>query len=388
MARIHSQFCSILVTLLVTAVSVASQPNVVVVVSDDQGWGDLSLHGNSNLHTPHLDQLAAEGACVEHFFVCPVCSPTRAELLTGRYHPRCGVFSTSSGGERLNLDEHTMAESFSSAGYRTAAFGKWHNGTQPPYHPNSRGFDEFYGFCSGHWGNYFSPVLEHNGQLVRGNGFTTDDFTDKAIDFIHNSCTAEQPFFVLLAYNTPHSPMQVPDRWWNKFANKELNQFGTRKNAEDINHTRAALAMCENIDWNVGRLLDKLDALAMAHNTIVVFLSDNGPNGDRWNGQMKGRKGSTERRCDVRHCFSAGQPRISPGTIVKQNAAVIIPVLNAGRTCRCAVQQLETAGRSKFTTLAVRTKNTGNRPHTLFALEWSNQRANSANPLGSSRPAV
>ncbi len=169
------------------------RPNVIVILSDDQGWGDLSFNGNTNLATPNIDQLAAGGASFANFFVSPVCSPTRAELLTGRYHPRGGVYSTSAGGERLDLDETTIAEVFKSAGYATAAFGKWHNGMQAPYHPNARGFDEYYGFCSGHWGNYFDPMLEHNGRLVKGKGFIIDDLTDHALEFIEDH--KDHPFF-------------------------------------------------------------------------------------------------------------------------------------------------------------------------------------------------
>ncbi|MBN2473211.1 MAG: arylsulfatase [Pirellulales bacterium] len=270
----------------------ATPPSVVVILSDDQGWGDLSLHGNQNLSTPHVDSLAADGASFGRFFVCPVCSPTRAEFLTGRYHPRSGVHSTSAGGERMDLDETTIAETFRAAGYATAAFGKWHNGMQYPYHPNGRGFDEYYGFCSGHWGNYYSPMLEHNGRLVRGNGFVIDDFTDRAIRFIEQH--RDRPFFVYLPLNTPHSPMQVPDRWWGRFKDKKLPMHHREPERETVPHVRAALAMCENIDWNVGRLLRRLDELGLARNTIVVYFCDNGPNGFRWNGGMKGRKGSTD----------------------------------------------------------------------------------------------
>src|SRR5581483_2703256 len=122
-----------------------SMPNIVVILSDDQGWGDLSVHGNTNLSTPHIDSLARDGAIFDRFFVCPVCSPTRAEFLTGRYHPRGNIWSTSSGGERLDLDETTIADVFRAAGYATGAFGKWHNGSQYPYHPLARGFQEYYG---------------------------------------------------------------------------------------------------------------------------------------------------------------------------------------------------------------------------------------------------
>ena len=285
--------CALLgVVLPAVSLPASERPSVVVILTDDQGWGDLSLNGNRNLSTPQVDSLAGDGASFDRFFVCPVCSPTRAELLTGRYHPRSGVYSTSAGGERMDLDESTIADTFRAAGYATAAFGKWHNGMQPPYHPNGRGFDEFYGFCSGHWGDYFNPPLEHNGRLVRGNGFVIDDFTDRAIAFIEKH--RDRPFFVYLPFNTPHSPMQVPDRWWNKFKDKQLAMHNREPGRESIPHVRAALAMCENIDWNVGRILKKLDELKLAGNTIVVYFCDNGPNGYRWNGGMKGRKGSTD----------------------------------------------------------------------------------------------
>ncbi|TWU59773.1 Arylsulfatase [Rubripirellula tenax] len=277
----------------VLAVAPDARPNVVVILTDDQGWGDLSLNGNPNLSTPNIDSLARDGAEVKNFYVCSVCSPTRAEFLTGRYHSRSGVYSTSSGGERINADEQTIGDVFKTAGYSTAAYGKWHSGMQFPYHPNARGFDDYYGFCSGHWGDYFSPMLEHNGEIVTGNGFLVDDLTDHAIDFISDHTAS--PFFVYLPFNTPHAPMQVPDPYWDKFKDKPLVSDPAKENAkrQNDNHTRAALAMCENIDHNVGRLLKHLDATGLADNTIVVFFCDNGPNGARYNGGLRGRKGST-----------------------------------------------------------------------------------------------
>jgi arylsulfatase A-like enzyme len=299
----------------------AERPNVVVILADDQGWGDLSVHGNVNLKTPHIDTLARDGALFERFYVCPVCSPTRAEFLTGRYHPRGGVYSTSTGGERLDLDEKTIAQVFQKAGYVTGAFGKWHNGMQYPYHPNARGFAEYYGFCSGHWGHYFHPVLEHNGQLVRGEGYITDDLTNHALAFIEKN--KDRPFFCYLPYNTPHSPMQVPDRFYKKFAGADLKMRNRDPRREDLGHTRAALAMCENIDWNVGRVLKKLDDLKLSDNTIVIYFSDNGPNGWRWNGGMKGRKGSTDEGGVRSPCLVRWPGHILPGTKIPQIAAAI-----------------------------------------------------------------
>ena len=297
------------------------RPNVLLIMSDDQGWGDLSLHGNPNVRTPNIDRLGAEGVAFDRFFVSPVCSPTRAELLTGRYHLRGGVYSTSAGGERLDLDETTLAQHFQRAGYRTAAYGKWHNGTQYPYHPNARGFDDFYGFCSGHWGNYFSPMLERNGEIVWGEGYLVDDLTNKGIALIEQE--RETPFFLYMPYNTPHSPMQVPDRWWNRLANQPLDSLNRDPSQEDTTFTRAALAMVENIDWNVGRLLKSLEETGQAENTIVLYLSDNGPNSWRWNGNMKGRKGSTDEG-GVRSPLLLRWPGTLPaGTRVTQIASVM-----------------------------------------------------------------
>jgi len=270
----------------------AERPNVIVILTDDQGWGDLSVHGNTNISTPNIDRLASQGMAFDRFYVCPICSPTRAEFMTGRYNPRTGVKSASRGEERMDLDETTIFEDFKAAGYQTAAFGKWHNGMQPPYHPNARGIDEYYGFCSGHWGHYYSPMLEHNGQIVTGEGFVIDDFTSRAMEYIEQH--QEDSFFVYLPYCTPHSPMQVPDRWWKKFENHDLTLRARKDQQENLPHARAALAMCENIDWNVGRLLKQLDDLEIANNTIVIYFSDNGPNGYRWNGDMKGKKGAVD----------------------------------------------------------------------------------------------
>ena len=142
------------------------------------------MNGNAIFSTPHIDRLGDEGIVLENFFVDAVCSPTRAALLTGRYAVRGGVYSTSHGGERLDLDEQTFADVLKAGGYKTAAFGKWHNGMQAPYHPNSRGFDEFIGYCSGHWGSYFDARLERNGESFDSKGFLTDFLKDQAVHAI------------------------------------------------------------------------------------------------------------------------------------------------------------------------------------------------------------
>lgn len=304
------------------------RPNVVVILTDDQGWGDLSLNGNQNLATPNLDRLGRNGVRFDRFFVSPVCAPTRAEFLTGRYHPRCGVVGVTEGKERLNLDERTMADHFKAAGYRTAAFGKWHNGTQYPYHPIARGFEEFYGYCSGHWGDYFSPELDHNGKQTKGEGYLVEDFTNRAISFIEQN--ADEEFFVYLPLPTPHSPMQVPDQYWDRVKNRTIQQKATLQDKEDVEFTRAALAMVECIDDNVGRLMTRLQELSLTEDTIVVFFCDNGPNSHRWNGGMKGKKASTDEGGVRSPLFISWPGQIKAGRLVLQICAVIdlLPTLS------------------------------------------------------------
>jgi arylsulfatase A-like enzyme len=303
-----------------------TRPNIVMILADDQGWGDLSLHGNQQLQTPHIDSIAKQGAEIKHFYVCAVCSPTRAEMLTGRYYLRTGVRGVSTGEERLNLDETTLPQLLKQAGYATGCFGKWHNGSQWPYHPNARGFDQYYGFTSGHWGEYFDPPLERNGEPTRGRGFIVDDLTNEALKFIEQH--HDRPFFCYLPVNVPHSPFAVPDQYWQRHRQQEITQ---QAGDQDLDQTRCALAMCENLDDNVGRILKKLDELKLAENTIVVYFSDNGPNTNRYNGGMKGKKGSVDEGGLRVPCLIRWSQQIKPGTIVEQvgGAIDLLPTLCA-----------------------------------------------------------
>ncbi len=326
----HVRLILVILTAIAVHTAVGSQPNILVFLTDDQGWGDLASSGNVDLQTPHVDSLKRDGVSFDRFYVCPVCSPTRAEFLTGRHHARSGVYSTSAGGERMNLGEVTVADMFKAEGYVTGAFGKWHNGMQYPYHPNGRGFDEFYGFCSGHWGNYYSPLLEWNGRPVKGKGFCVDDFTNKAIAFIESAVESRKPFFTYIPYNTPHSPMQVPDEFWKRFGERRLQMRNQQSPEREIEtHKRSALAMCENIDWNVGRILARLEALNVASETVVVWFHDNGPNGVRWNGGMRGRKGSTDEGGVRSPLYVRWPGHLPPGSVVPQIASVrdLLPTL-------------------------------------------------------------
>ena len=299
-------FWTFTLSFLVSCSKINDKPNFVIILTDDQGWGDLELTGNPVLETPNLNKLANTGSLFNSFYVSPVCSPTRSEILTGNHHPRTGVTDVSEGRERINLDQKLISDYFKENNYKTAFFGKWHNGQQYPYHPNSRGFEEFIGYCSGHIGEYFDAELEHNGEFFKSEGYLTDYITNNTIDFI--KANGDSPFFVFLSINTPHSPMQIGERWWNKFESMSpedllLNNlssedsdkaFGTSNNNSLFNHTKAAYAMIENIDWNVGKIMKSLVETKKHNNTVVIFLGDNGPNGNRWNDSLKGRKGSTD----------------------------------------------------------------------------------------------
>ncbi len=277
-------------------------PNVILILTDDQGWGDLGIHGNDKISTPAIDQMAGNGAQFERFYVSPLCAPTRASLLTGKYYLRTGTSWVSKGLENMHSEEMTMAEIFQSNGYKTGAFGKWHNGAHYPEHPNQQGFDEFIGFCAGHWNNYFNTTLEHNGDPYPTQGYITDVLTDEAISFIEKN--RDQEFFCYIPYNAPHGPFQVPDRYFDKYKSMGFN-----------NKDATIYGMCENIDDNVNRLLGKISELQLEENTIIIFMTDNGPNGERYNGGMRGIKGSIHEGGVRVPCFINWKGKIAPSSI-------------------------------------------------------------------------
>jgi len=255
-----------------------NRPNVILIMTDDQGYGDITSHGNLTLKTPNIDKIAQEGARLDNFHVSPVCAPTRASLLTGRYHIRTGVVHVKGNLDVLRSDELTIAELFKQHGYKTGYFGKWHNGYHYPNHPNGQGFDEFFGFLGGHFPNYFNPTLDHNSNEIKTTGFITDIFTDKAIDWIKENKNA--PFFCYIPYNAPHTPCQVEDNYFDKYAAMGFDD-----------KTASIYGMVENLDDNIGKIHEVLSELDLEENTIIVFLTDNGPNtAERFNAGMKGHK--------------------------------------------------------------------------------------------------
>lgn len=254
-------------SMAVTSVSAEdsfARPNVILILTDDQGYGDLGANGNDQIRTPNLDRLAGAGVGFSSFYVTPVCSTTRAGLLTGRYHQRVGVPWPFWGAEVLRHREVTIAEVLKQAGYRTAIVGKWHLGRFGKYSPLTHGFDEFFGFRDGMIDDYHDPHLEHNGKSVRTAGYISDVLTDAALRFVENN--RGTPFFLYLAYNAPHLPHQPPWRYEEKYVKQGLPS-GLAK----------IYGMVSSIDEGVGRILARLEELGLDENTIVLFLSDNGP---------------------------------------------------------------------------------------------------------------
>ena len=291
--------------LTVSAPAASPRPNVLLIITDDQGYGDFSIHGNPHLSTPHIDRLGQSSVRFDRFYVNSFCAPTRAALLTGRWPLRTGVHGVTHNREAMRPGEVTIAEALRGAGYRTACLGKWHNGEQFPYTPPGQGFDEFFGFHNGHWNNYFDAELLRGAKFEKTKGYITDVLTDEAMKFIE--ANRARPFFCYLAYNAPHSPYQVPDKYFDKFKAKGFDE-----------KVAAFWGMCENIDENVGRLLAKLDALKLTENTIVLFLTDNGGTAGVkiFNAGMRGSKtsvheGGTRVPLFVRWPAAKWQPRVA-----------------------------------------------------------------------------
>ena len=256
-------------------------------MTDDQGWGDVQYNGNNLIATPALNSLQKEAAVFECFYATPLSATTRASLLTGRYHLRTGSVFVQSGLENMQPNETTIAELFKKAGYATGCFGKWHNGAHFPFSPNGQGFDEFLGFTSGHWANYFDPELQHNEKQTQRKGYITDIFTDAALQFIESN--KNRPFFCYVPYNAPHSPLQLPDQYFDKY-DKSLPIQNPKERAV----VASIYGMVESVDANIGRIIQRLDELKLRENTIILFLSDNGPSfkgAKRYNGAWRGAKG-------------------------------------------------------------------------------------------------
>ncbi len=278
----------------------ARRPNVVLIITDDQGYGDIAAHGNPVIRTPNLDRLHAQSVRLTDFHVDPTCSPTRSSLMTGRYSTRTGVWHTINGRSMMHGDELTLAEIFKSNGYRTAMFGKWHLGDNDPLRPQDQGFEHVVWHQGGgvgqgpdYFGNdYFDDHYDVNGQWRKFEGYCTDVWFREAMRYIE--ARRDEPFFVYLSTNAPHGPLYVADEHWKPYAEKGVPEPMAR-----------FYGMITNIDDNVGRLRQMLAERGLAENTLLIFMTDNGTaNGatqkegwhdGQWHGfnaGMRGRKGS------------------------------------------------------------------------------------------------
>jgi arylsulfatase len=270
------------------------RPNIIVVLTDDQGYGDLSCHGNPILRTPNMDRIHAEAVRFTNFHVSPTCAPTRAALMTGRHEFRSGVTHTILERERMSLDARTIAEVLKTSGYATGIFGKWHLGDAAPYQPGRRGFDEVFihgcggigqdypGTCADAPGNtYFNPTLLHNGNFEKTAGYCTDVFFRQALEWIGRKRSAGKPFFAYIATNAPHAPLECPPEY--------IARYRDRVPDED---TARFFGMVANIDDNLGMLLEKLESWGIDRDTLLIFMTDNGGTGGVkvFNAGMRGAK--------------------------------------------------------------------------------------------------
>lgn len=306
-------------TLMTASAQGNRRPNVVLIITDDQGFGDVGVHRNDKVRTPNMDRIAREGVRFTQFHVNPVCSPTRASLLTGRYYYRTGVVDTFLGRSMMRNEELTTAEMLAGGGYTTGIFGKWHLGDNYPMRPNDQGFADSVVIKGGglgqpsdfpDGGSYFNPILLRNGNPERFKGYCTDIYADEALKFIERN--RDKPFFLYFPTNAPHAPLEVADSDVEPYRKAGLDET-----------TAKIYAMVTNADTNIGRILDGLKRWSLDENTIVIFMTDNGPQQKRWNAGMRGLKG-TVYEGGIRVPFFVRWPAaVKPGTTVDKVAAHI-----------------------------------------------------------------
>jgi arylsulfatase A-like enzyme len=279
-----------LIALGLNAVA-AAKPNLLIIYTDDQGYGDVSAYRKADLRTPNIDRIASEGMQFMNMRAnCTVCSPSRAALLTGKYPDRVGVpgvirtHPEDSWGY-LDPETSTLADELKKSGYHTACIGKWHLGLESPNTPNERGFDLFHGFLGDMMEDYLTHrrcgnnYMFRNQQEIDPKGHATDLFADWSVDYLNERKGKEQPFFLYLAFNAPHFPIQPPQEWVDKVRKRESGL--TEKRLKNV-------AFVEHLDYNIGRVLEALDESGLTENTIVAFASDNGghlgsaQNNDPW----------------------------------------------------------------------------------------------------------
>jgi arylsulfatase A-like enzyme len=285
-----------------------TRPNVILMITDDQGYGDFGYIGNPVIKTPGLDAMARQSARMTQYYVSPVCAPTRACLMTGRYNYRTRAIDTYIGRAMMEPQEVTLAEMLSGAGYSTGLFGKWHLGDNYPMRPQDQGFDEVLMHRGGGIGQpsdpigaegkYTDPVLFHNGKETQCQGYCTDIYFDSALSWMDKQVQADKNFFIYLPTNAPHGPFHdVPQDWYDHYKGMDLSsaQFPQTTGhplpkKQDTDKLARIFAMISNIDDNVSKLFSKLKALGQLNNTLVIFMVDNGPNSRRYVAGMAGMK--------------------------------------------------------------------------------------------------
>ncbi|MFK5973050.1 MAG: arylsulfatase [Flavobacteriaceae bacterium] len=358
--RTRLQLLLIALAPLLSFMSFAQQkerPNVIIIITDDQGYGDLGVTGNPHIKTPVIDNFAKHSLRFDNFYVSPVCAPTRASLMTGRYSLRTGIRDTYNGGAIMASNEVTLAEMLKQANYTTGIFGKWHLGDNYPSRPGDQGFDESVIHLSGGMGqvgdfttwfkgdqSYFDPVLWHNGEQEAYAGYCSDIFANEAIEFIEKN--HKRPFFCYLSFNAPHTPLQVPEKYYEMYKDidpasgfeGDTRPFVTMSE-KDKEDARKVYAMVTNIDDNMGRLMQKLEDLKIVENTFVIFMTDNGPQQVRYIAGMRGKKGSVYRG-GVRVPFYLRYPALTKGNKDISAVAAHIDILpTLAEICKVALPQ-------------------------------------------------
>jgi arylsulfatase A-like enzyme len=299
----------------------SKRPNIILIITDDQGYYDLSGHGNPHLATPNLDKLREDSLRFTRFQVSPTCAPTRSAIMSGRAPFYVGVTHTIHERERMKLGVPTMPEMLRDAGYITGLFGKWHLGDQDPYRPDKRGFDEVFmhgaggigqsypGSCGDAPGNkYFNPAILHNNTFVKTEGFCTDIFFNQAMTWMEAQ-KGKQPFFAYITTNAPHGPFIAPDSYKKKFIDAGFSSS-----------TVGFYGMIENIDDNVGRLTAKLAEWGIEKDTLLIFITDNGPAASNYNGEHKGKKNSVDEGGTRVPSFWRWPGVLTPGTDIDRIA--------------------------------------------------------------------
>lgn len=287
----------LLISLFLAGLVLAKAPNIILIITDDQGYAPVAANGTTWLKTPNMDKLKATGTAFDRFLVSPTCSPTRSAIMTGRHPMKNGITHTILERERLTLDAVTLPQVLSKADYRSGIFGKWHLGDEAEYQPEKRGFEETFVHGAGGIGQaydcscadapgnkYFDPVIRHNGRFVKTTGFCTDVFFSKATDWIGKMKDGDKPFFAYIATNAPHSPYIAPPESKKRFLDMGFN-----------NESAGFFGMVENIDDNMGRLMTKMDEWDLWKDTIFIFMSDNGMAGQvGTDGKVLGKDGDVE----------------------------------------------------------------------------------------------